>query len=54
MYDIVLNYIFAVINYCYIIKNNYKAFKSAITTEPKLILKTTSEDYVDYEQLFKF
>lgn len=31
----------------------YKIFKNAVATEPKLILKTTSKEYVDYEQLFK-
>ena len=35
-------------------KKIYKIFKNAILTEPKLLLKATSEDYVDYEQLFKF
>ena len=35
-------------------KKIYKIFKNAILTEPQLLLKATSEDYVDYEQLFKF
>jgi hypothetical protein len=35
-------------------KKIYKICKNAILTEPQLLLKATSEDYVDYEQLFKF
>jgi len=33
-------------------KKIYEIFKNAVMIEPKLLLNTTSDDYVDYEQLF--
>lgn len=32
----------------------YVLLKNAITSEPKLIIEATSEDYEDSEQLFEF
>lgn len=30
----------------------YNIFKEAVSTQPQLMIKVISDDYVDYEQLF--